>query len=212
MGCPRSSLWNREQIWLYHSNGSHHAQNYFWKDHSEFQTQEGLASACFPQLDPSMLPDSLTHLLIPPLTFSALHCFLKNIWLHWGLAATCAIFSCGMRTPGCSMWDPVPWPGMKPGPHIGNVESQSLDHQVSPYTAFKALMTTVLLLVATATLHSGDPPSFCPNVCQCGSLAKRKIKVIYVKKKCMCKYVFNKQTHFHIYIYIYPISGVWNEV
>ena len=113
-------------------------------------------------------PCSPTHsptLLIPLLTFSALHCFFKNIYLAtWGLSfATCAIFSCGMWTPGCSMWDLVPWPGIEAGPPNWDVESQSLDHQVSPYTAFKALMTTVLLLVAMATLHSGDPSKFLPK-------------------------------------------------
>ena len=41
--------------------------------------------------------------------------FLKNIylfiWLCQVLVVACGIFSCGMRTLGCSMWDIVPWPG-----------------------------------------------------------------------------------------------------
>ena len=56
------------------------------------------------------------------------------IWLHWVLlaackiffaaceifVAACGIFSCGRRTLSCSMWDLVPWPGIKPGsPALG---------------------------------------------------------------------------------------------
>ena len=37
-------------------------------------------------------------------------CFLYLfIWLH-------CVFSWGMRTLSCGMWDLVPWPGIKPGP------------------------------------------------------------------------------------------------
>ena len=32
------------------------------------------------------------------------------------LVTACGIFSCGMRTLTCSMWDLVPWPGIEPGP------------------------------------------------------------------------------------------------
>ena len=30
------------------------------------------------------------------------------MWLHWILAAACRIFSYGVPTPQCSMWDLVP--------------------------------------------------------------------------------------------------------
>ena len=34
------------------------------------------------------------------------------------LIAVCGIFSCVMGSLGCSMWDLVPWPGIKPGPPL----------------------------------------------------------------------------------------------
>ena len=37
-------------------------------------------------------------------------------WLHWALVVALRIFSCGIRTLSCSMWDLVPWPGVEPGP------------------------------------------------------------------------------------------------
>ena len=56
--------------------------------------------------------------------------FLKNIylliWLHWILAAAhrgslifvaaCGIFSCGMQTLSCHMWDLLPDQGSNLGP------------------------------------------------------------------------------------------------
>ena len=65
--------------------------------------------------------------------------FLKNffkiyfylfIWLwHVGslsFVAACGIYTCGMWTLGCSMWDPVPWPGIELGPPA--LGGQSLSH------------------------------------------------------------------------------------
>ena len=67
--------------------------------------------------------------------------FLKNIysfiWLCWVLVAALGIFvavckifvaargifSCGMQILSCSMWDLVPWPGIKPGPPALRVRS-----------------------------------------------------------------------------------------
>jgi len=37
------------------------------------------------------------------------------IWLRQVFTATCGIFSCGLRTPSCSIWDLVPWLGIEPG-------------------------------------------------------------------------------------------------
>ena len=53
------------------------------------------------------------------------------VWLndtYFGLCqvllAVCAIFSCVTGSLGCSMWDLVPWSGIKPGPPcMGNLES-----------------------------------------------------------------------------------------
>ena len=54
---------------------------------------------------------------------------LKKYWFIWTyqvLFAACGIFSCGMWTLGCSMWDLVPQPGIEPGsPALG---AQSLSH------------------------------------------------------------------------------------
>ena len=38
------------------------------------------------------------------------------IWLHQVLVATRGIFSCGRKTLSCSLWDLVPWWGIKPKP------------------------------------------------------------------------------------------------
>ena len=37
------------------------------------------------------------------------------IWLHQVLAAAWGIFSWGMQTLSCGLWDLVPWPGIEPG-------------------------------------------------------------------------------------------------
>ena len=34
------------------------------------------------------------------------------------LVAACGLFSCGMQTFSCGMWDLVPWPGVEPRPPI----------------------------------------------------------------------------------------------
>ena len=34
--------------------------------------------------------------------------FIVFIWLHQGLVAACGIFSCGMQTLGCGMWNLAP--------------------------------------------------------------------------------------------------------
>ena len=55
--------------------------------------------------------------------------FLKNtysfIWLCWTLVAACRIFSCGMQTLSCGMWDLVPWSGSEPGPPALGAQSLS---------------------------------------------------------------------------------------
>ena len=40
------------------------------------------------------------------------------IWLCRVLVAACGIFSCGMQTLSCGMWDPAPRPGIEPGPPV----------------------------------------------------------------------------------------------
>ena len=44
----------------------------------------------------------------------------------------CGIFSCGVGTLSCVMWDPVPRPVIEPGPPVLAAWSQPLDHQGSP--------------------------------------------------------------------------------
>ena len=60
-------------------------------------------------------------------------------WLCQVLAATLGIFSLGMKTLSCGMWDLVPWAGMELGSLALNV--QSLSHwttrQVSLSLFFK---------------------------------------------------------------------------
>ena len=36
------------------------------------------------------------------------------IWLCQVLVTACGVFSCGMRTLNCCMWDLAPWPGIEP--------------------------------------------------------------------------------------------------
>ena len=40
----------------------------------------------------------------------------RGIFVEGSLVEACGIFSCGMRTLSCSVWDLVPWPGIEPGP------------------------------------------------------------------------------------------------
>ena len=42
-----------------------------------------------------------------------------------GLSCSLGIFRCGMQTLRCSIWDLVPWPGIKPGPPALGVQSLS---------------------------------------------------------------------------------------
>ena len=48
------------------------------------------------------------------------------IWLRWVLVAACRIFSCGMRTLTCCVWNLVPLPGIEPGPPV--LGAWSLNH------------------------------------------------------------------------------------
>ena len=47
---------------------------------------------------------------------SALSLFFFLIWLHWVLVGTCRNFTAACWIFSCSSWDPVPWPGIEPGP------------------------------------------------------------------------------------------------
>ena len=51
------------------------------------------------------------------------------IWLQQVLVAAHGIFSCGVWTLSCSLWDLVPWPGIKPVPPALGV--QSLSHWIT---------------------------------------------------------------------------------
>ena len=47
-------------------------------------------------------------------------------WLCQVSGAAHGIFSCGIQTLGCGMWDLVPWPGIEPGPPA--LGARSLSH------------------------------------------------------------------------------------
>ena len=102
----------------------------------------------------SDLPQTLRILLVP---WSLFVCILPPsaplkkkklkslfIWLHWVLIVACKIFHlhCGLRDffvvacriLSCSMWDPVPWPGIKPEfPALG---AWSLSHWTTSEVPF----------------------------------------------------------------------------
>ena len=50
----------------------------------------------------------------------------SSLWHVESLVSAYGIFSGGMQTLSCSMWDLVPWPGIKPGPPA--LGAQSLSH------------------------------------------------------------------------------------
>ena len=60
-------------------------------------------------------------------------------WFCQVLITACGIFSCVMGSLGCSRWDLVPWPGIKPGPPALGTWS------LSPWTTREALMLSVWL-------------------------------------------------------------------
>ena len=66
------------------------------------------------------------------------------------LDAACRIFSWGMRTLSCGMWDLVPWPGIEPGPPA-----------------------------LGAVLATGPPVKTCPGISNTGSLNFLRKEVMY---------------------------------
>ena len=50
----------------------------------------------------------------------------SSLWHVESLDSAYGIFSCGMQTLSCTMWDLVPWPGIKSGPPA--LGAQSLSH------------------------------------------------------------------------------------
>ena len=94
--------------------------------------------------------------------------FYLFIWLWWVLVAACRIFSCGMQTLGCSMWDLVPWPGFETGPPATGV--CNLSHWATrevPHVLLLNTTTTIyLLLLSTLTItsnarHHLSPSEYC---------------------------------------------------
>ena len=49
-----------------------------------------------------------------------------SIWDLWSFVVAGRIFSCGLQTLSCGMWDLVPWPEIKPGPPA--LGAQNLNH------------------------------------------------------------------------------------
>ena len=86
------------------------------------------------------------------------------IWLHWVLAAAHGIFylscstrdlSCGMQTLSCSLWDLVPWLGIKPRlPALG---MWSLSHWTTREVPRMGVFTVLLWYVFVTSL----PWPFC---------------------------------------------------
>ena len=66
-------------------------------------------------------------------------CTWSQLW-HGGssiFVAVCRIFSWGMRTLSCALWDLVPQPGMEPGPPaLGEQDLSPLNQQESPHDLF----------------------------------------------------------------------------
>ena len=48
-----------------------------------------------------------------------------QVCMGWVLVVACGIFSCGTQTLSCSMWNLVPWPGIKPRPPAWEAWSHS---------------------------------------------------------------------------------------
>ena len=74
------------------------------------------------------------------------------MWLCQVLVATCRIFSCGLWTPICSMWDLVLWPGMEPGPPA--LGARSLSHWTTSEFPLIVDLICVTLMISAATLSS----------------------------------------------------------
>ena len=53
----------------------------------------------------------------------------SSLWHMESLVSAYGIFSCGMQTLSCSIWDLVPWPGSEPGPPA--LGAQSLNHWIT---------------------------------------------------------------------------------
>ena len=51
--------------------------------------------------------------------------FLNSLIYMTVLCLSFGIFSCGMHSFSCDMWDLVPWPGIKPGRHAFEAQSSS---------------------------------------------------------------------------------------
>ena len=58
---------------------------------------------CFQKYSPSLY-----------VTSNLVFLFLFLIWLQQVLVSACEIFSCGMRTLSCGLWDLVSWPEIEP--------------------------------------------------------------------------------------------------
>ena len=73
------------------------------------------------------------------------------IWLSRVLVMVCRIFSWGMWTLSCSMWDLVPWPGIEPGtPALG---AQSLSHWTTKESESERVKVTQSCLTLFDPMH-----------------------------------------------------------
>ena len=72
------------------------------------------------------------------------------LWLSWILVATCGIFSCGVRTLNCGIWDLVPCPGIEPG--LPALEVQNFSHWTTREVPSHSILINFLLPVLLGKL------------------------------------------------------------
>ena len=85
-------------------------------------------------------------------------------WLwHWGhsiFIAACRIFICCMQSPSCSMGDPVPRPGIEPGPTA--LGAQNLSYWTTKEVPTLPLLTVTLAECQALSKHLENIYSFHP--------------------------------------------------
>ena len=72
----------------------------------------GISAGTFLMASPPGLSPPVLWLFLQQISFFLFKYLF--IWLCQVLVTACGVFSCGMRTLNCCMWDLVPWPGIEP--------------------------------------------------------------------------------------------------
>ena len=91
-----------------------------------------------------------------------------SLWLCWVLVAACRIFSSGMQTLSCSMWDLAPWPGTETGsPELGVWRLSHWTTREVPHVLLLNTTTTIYLLlqsiltITNNARHNLSPSEYC---------------------------------------------------